>query len=219
MIEEDLSRPNLREHVYKILKKKIILREIKPGEKINEELLAKTLNISRTPIRETLFRLEHEGIVRIIPRRGAFVVSQSKEEIAELLYVREVLEGLTARMATENMDKNTLEKLRELKEKAQRIPIGTSSLKANQNLWQIWELNNLISVSMVIAQGALARKESRGAHFREDYPERSEEFNYHTLAHMPEFDKVTLGKRPIDMSIFEAKGEHCELFDYIERKY
>jgi DNA-binding GntR family transcriptional regulator len=113
MIEEDLSRPNLREHVYEILKKKIILREIKPGEKINEELLAKTLNVSRTPIRETLFRLEHEGIVRTIPRRGAFVVSQSKEEIVELLYVREALEGLTARMATKNMDRATLEKLRE----------------------------------------------------------------------------------------------------------
>jgi hypothetical protein len=36
---------------------------------------------------------------------------------------------------------------------------------------------------------------------------------------MPEFNKVTFGKRPIDMSIFEAKGERFELFDYIERKY
>ena len=112
-----------------------------------------------------------------------------------------------------------IEKLKELREKAQRIPIGTTSLKANQNLWQIWELNNLITASMVIAHGALARKESRGAHFREDYPERSAEFDYHTFVYMPEFDKITFGKRPIDMSIFEAKGEHFELFDYIERKY
>ena len=99
------------------------------------------------------------------------------------------------------------------------IKIGITSLQTNQDLWQIWELNNLITVSMVIAQGALARKESRGAHFREDYPERRNEFNYHTLVWMPEFDKVTLGKRPIDISIFESKGERYELFDYIERKY
>ncbi len=112
-----------------------------------------------------------------------------------------------------------IERLKELKEKATRIPAGTTSLRANQNLWQVWELNNLITVSMVIAQGALARKESRGGHYREDYPERSDEFNYHTLVYMPEFGEITFDKRPIDMSLFEAQGEHYELFDYIERKY
>jgi succinate dehydrogenase / fumarate reductase flavoprotein subunit len=112
-----------------------------------------------------------------------------------------------------------IEQLKELKEKATHIPVGTTSLRANQNLWQVWELNNLITVSMVIAQGALARKESRGAHYREDYPERSDEFNHHTLVYMPEFGEITFDKRSIDMSIFEAQGEHYELFDYIERKY
>ena len=112
-----------------------------------------------------------------------------------------------------------IEKLTELKEKATRIPPGTASLRANQNLWQIWELNNLLTVSMTIAQGALARKESRGGHYREDYPVRSNEFNYHTLVYMPEFGKITFDKRPIDMSIFDAQGERYELFDYIERKY
>ena len=112
-----------------------------------------------------------------------------------------------------------IEQLKELKEKAIHIPAGTASLRANQNLWQVWELNNLITVSMVIAQGASARKESRGGHYREDYPERSDEFNYHTLVYMPEFDEITFDKRPIDRSIFEDQGEHYELFDYIERKY
>ena len=120
---------------------------------------------------------------------------------------------------TEESLVEAIESLRELKERAMHIPIGTTSLKANQDLWQIWELNNLIAVSMVIAQGALIRKESRGGHFREDYPERSNEFNYHTLVSMPEFNKLTFGKRPIDMSMFEAKGERFELFDYIKREY
>ena len=89
----------------------------------------------------------------------------------------------------------------------------------NQELLQFWELDHLLDISMVIVHSALARKESRGAHNREDYPQRSTEFHYHTLAYMPEYGKVTLGKRPIDMSIFETKGEHYEKFGLIERKY
>jgi succinate dehydrogenase / fumarate reductase flavoprotein subunit len=151
---------------------------------------------------------------------STYLSSQGKESFAQ---IRDALRGLMMEKVgifrTEKHLLEAIEKLKELKEKAKHIPIGTTSLKANQNLWQIWELNNLITVSMVIAQGALARRESRGAHFREDYPERSAEFDYHTLVYMPEFDKTTLGKRPIDLSIFEAKGERFELFDYIERKY
>ena len=89
----------------------------------------------------------------------------------------------------------------------------------NQDLIQLWELGHLLDVSMVIARGALARKESRGAHCREDYPERSPEFQYHTLAYMTEFGEVILGRRPIDMSLFEARGEHYERFGIIERRY
>ena len=96
-MEQVLQHINLRDQVYDILKRRIIFREIESGKKINEEELAQALGVSRTPIRETLVRLEHEGIVKIIPRRGAFVVSQSIEKVIDLLQVREVLEGLVAR--------------------------------------------------------------------------------------------------------------------------
>ena len=110
-MEELLERHNLRDQVYDILKRRIILREIRPGKKINEEELAESLGVSRTPIRETLLRLEHEGIVEIIPRRGAFVVSQSNKKVIDLLHVREVLEGLVARLATENMNQELMDRL------------------------------------------------------------------------------------------------------------
>jgi succinate dehydrogenase / fumarate reductase flavoprotein subunit len=151
---------------------------------------------------------------------STFINSQGTESYAQIRdSLRTLMQEKVGIFRTEQPLIEAMDQLKELKEKATHIPAGTASLRANQNLWQVWELNNLITVSMVIAQGALARKESRGAHYREDYPERSDEFNHHTLAYMPEFGQVTFGKRPIDMSIFEARGERYELFDYIERKY
>ncbi|MCP4576190.1 MAG: GntR family transcriptional regulator [Deltaproteobacteria bacterium] len=116
-MEQLPERTNLRDQVYDILKKRIIFRKIKSGKKINEEELAKALGVSRTPIRETLLRLEHEGIVKIIPRRGAFVVSQSDAKVTDLLQVREVLEGLVARLATKNMKNGLLDRLKHSLEK------------------------------------------------------------------------------------------------------
>lgn len=111
-VEKLVESPNLRERVYEILKKSIILQEIPLGEKIDEEFLANRFGVSRTPIRESLCRLENEGIVKIIPRRGAFVVKHSKERIIEILLIREVLEGLAVRLAADNMDEATINEIK-----------------------------------------------------------------------------------------------------------
>ena len=109
--------PNLRERVYQALKEMIIIQEIPPGEKLDEDSLASQLGVSRTPVRESLYRLENEGIVKIIPRRGAFIVKHSKESINEILSVREVLEGLSAREAASHITDAALEVLESLSEK------------------------------------------------------------------------------------------------------
>jgi DNA-binding GntR family transcriptional regulator len=106
--------PNLRERVYEIIKRTIIFQEIPQGEKIDEENLAKQLGVSRTPIRESLFRLEKEGIIKIIPRRGAFVVKHSKESIIEILLVREVLEGLATRLAVDHINPQAIDTMKSL---------------------------------------------------------------------------------------------------------
>jgi succinate dehydrogenase / fumarate reductase flavoprotein subunit len=156
----------------------------------------------------------------VFNRFSTYLNSQGKESYARIRdTLRNLMQEKVGIFREEKSLLEAIEKLKELKEQSTHIPIGSTSLKTNQNLWQIWELNNLIAVSMVIAQGALARKESRGGHYREDYPARSDEFNHHTLAYMPEFGQITFGERPIDMSIFKARGEHYQLFDYIERKY
>lgn len=113
-----------------------------------------------------------------------------------------------------------IEKLKELKERANKIEVKTKNLVINQELLNVWELHNLIDVSMAIAASALGRKESRGAHFRLDFPVRKDEFNYHTLCWMDDKMNCRLGKRPIDMSIYESqKGEVKKKFGMIERKY
>jgi succinate dehydrogenase / fumarate reductase flavoprotein subunit len=105
------------------------------------------------------------------------------------------------------------------KERAGEAAISTKSLRMNQELLERWELDNLLDNAMVITQGALMRTESRGAHFREDYPGRSDAFQFHTLVSTTEFGKVSFGKRSIDMSLHESKGEHCEQFRVMPRKY
>ena len=112
-----------------------------------------------------------------------------------------------------------IEALKAFKERADNTALSGKSLRMNQELVQRWELDNLLSVSMVIAHAALNRKESRGAHFREDFPERKDEFNHHTLASMEEYGTIELGKRAVDMSIYEAGGENCEKFGIIPRTY
>ena len=121
-MKKTVDSTNLRDQTYDIIKNMIILREIEPGKKINEEHIAKEIQVSRTPIREALCRLENEGIVKIIPRRGAFVSDLTETNVREVLLIREVLEGLVARLATENMDQKALERLRNALEKVSAIP-------------------------------------------------------------------------------------------------
>lgn len=93
----------LKDRVYDALKTAISSMDIYADEdtlKLDERRLAEELGVSRTPIREALSRLEQEGLVQNIPRRGAFVVRKTKKEILEIVCVWCALEGLAARMAT-----------------------------------------------------------------------------------------------------------------------
>lgn len=107
----------------------------------------------------------------------------------------------------------------ELWEEAKKIRIGTRTLQMNQELVERWELDNLLTSAMLIAQGALHRKESRGGHFRDDFPVRRPEFDAHTLIYMEKFGEVSFSTRPVDMSLYREGGPHAEKFAMIERSY
>ena len=94
--------PGLRDLAYKALKRTITSLNIydHPGElRLDERQLSKELGVSRTPIREALSILEHQGFVRCKPRRGVFVVKKSKDEITDMVYACASLESMAVRLA------------------------------------------------------------------------------------------------------------------------
>jgi DNA-binding GntR family transcriptional regulator len=109
---ERFKRKPLRLEVYEFLKGAIIRGELKPGQRLNEIELGQHLGISRTPIRETLMKLEHEGIVSIDPGKGAVVARLSKVDLEEIYPIVAVLEGLAARLSTSHLNRSDLVRMK-----------------------------------------------------------------------------------------------------------
>lgn len=103
---------NLDQKAYQILKGFIIERQLLPGDKIPQEKLAEDLGISRTPLVNALKLLEQDKLVQSIPRRGFFVRHFNKREMISIFELREVLEGLAARRAAENITGKQIDQLR-----------------------------------------------------------------------------------------------------------
>ncbi|NDZ18578.1 hypothetical protein C7T35_08375 [Variovorax sp. WS11] len=107
-------QPLSAEQVCDRIRAAILSGELKPGSKLTEQDLAAELEVSRTPIREAIRQLEVERLVRRTPFVGVTVTQLRPEEVIELLDIREVLEGLVARLATRNMDIHHLQRLKKL---------------------------------------------------------------------------------------------------------
>jgi DNA-binding GntR family transcriptional regulator len=101
----------VRERVYEHIKTAILSGHLNPGEKLTEEHLAKTLGVSRTPVREALHKLESEGLIKTRKKRGFVVSKDSREEVEELFELRSILEGYTLRIISESVSEETLRRL------------------------------------------------------------------------------------------------------------
>ena len=95
--------------LYEKLKLMILDGELAGGEPLVERPLAERLGVSRTPVRETIFRLEREGLVRVIEGKGAFVASYTIEDMIEIYQMREGLEPLAARLACSHVADDDLD--------------------------------------------------------------------------------------------------------------
>ncbi|MDG4864320.1 GntR family transcriptional regulator, partial [Streptomyces sp. T-3] len=106
------QRGSLRDRAYETLRRRIIEAQLQPGQRLVERDLAAELEVSRIPLREALRRLEADGLVLLVPHRGALVAPFTPTDVRDLFDVRESLESLAARLAAERADAEGLERLR-----------------------------------------------------------------------------------------------------------
>ena len=101
---------SLKSKAYENIKLQIVRGNLKPGERLLEERLSKVMNISRAPIREAFNRLEKEGFVTIIPRKGARVSKITAQVIEDIFEIRESLESLAVKKSIGKISIEKLEK-------------------------------------------------------------------------------------------------------------
>ncbi len=116
----ELDRNTLENQIYKELKNRIVSVQILPGQMISENEMANKFSVSRTPIRQAFFRLSVDGLLEIMPQRGALVSFISKRKVREAQRIREVLELEAFTEAAGKWDKTALESIT-LLEKAEML--------------------------------------------------------------------------------------------------
>ncbi|NKB77316.1 MAG: FCD domain-containing protein [Gammaproteobacteria bacterium] len=165
------ASPVLKSRVYDALREAIAEMDIYSGHeppRLDERKLAEDLGVSRTPIREAINRLEQEGLVVSYPRRGAFVVRKTKSEILEIISVWAALEGMAAKMVTENASDAEIHSMRKLfatfdgsnEAKAHIDEYSHTNIAFHQRLMQLSKCQLLIDIadSLFVHMRAIRRK-------------------------------------------------------------
>jgi DNA-binding GntR family transcriptional regulator len=115
----------LADAVYADLRRALVAGDFDPGEPLTEADLCRRFAVSRTPIRAALAKLERDHLVRVVPKKGAFVRTLSHAEIGELYQLREALEALAVRLAAPRVERAELEdferRFRELRARRARL--------------------------------------------------------------------------------------------------
>ncbi len=122
----------LRELVLDAIREAIIDGSLKPRERLMEIQLAEELGVSRTPIREALRKLELEGFIVMVPRKGAYVADISFKDIADVYEIRAALEGLAASLAAERITDEELDEM-------ERCLVGKAEAIANHDMEKLVE--------------------------------------------------------------------------------
>lgn len=112
--KEIIDKYSLRGRVFNTLRDKILSGDYRENEELKENTIATELGVSRTPVREALRQLELEGLVSIVPNKGASVTGITSKDIHDIYMIRSYLEGLCAKWACENITNVQIEALEEV---------------------------------------------------------------------------------------------------------
>ena len=136
---------NQKEMAYQKIRDKIIGGVLKPGQPITEETLSAQLNMSRTPIREALIRLQSEDLISIIERKGAIVNEITPRDVVEIFQIRLLVEPYAAKVCVEFVDQTVLKKIKAyLGKLVKSKPSKQSLLKTDKGLNEIDDLHNIV---------------------------------------------------------------------------
>jgi len=114
----------LSEKAYRLIKEKVVTLELPPSAVIDEHILMQELDLGRTPIREALQRLDSEGLVNIVPRRGTFVNDISVTDLQKIFELRIVLEGFCARLAAQRITNEQLKRMERVLQDLEQLQDG-----------------------------------------------------------------------------------------------
>lgn len=149
--DHDLTAETLPSKIYRILREAIIKGQLQPGERLVQDELAKTLNVSRMPIREAIKQLAAEGYVTVEPHKGAVVKQFTIHELEEIYFLRAKFEPMAAAESLKIMSPQLVTQLRELNEKMKKTDDTDEYVQLNIQFHHLlikdcpWgKLNNII---------------------------------------------------------------------------
>ncbi len=111
--QEVTDKYSLRGRVFHKLRDDILSGKYKDHEELKEVAIGEEMGVSRTPVREAFRQLELEGLIQIIPNKGAYVTGITEKDVKDIYMIRSKLEGLCARWATEHITKEQMEMMEE----------------------------------------------------------------------------------------------------------
>ncbi|MCI5517343.1 MAG: GntR family transcriptional regulator [Roseburia sp.] len=195
MAEDNYS---LGSRVFHKIREGILSGKYAANEELKEKNIGDELGVSRTPVREALRQLELEGLVSIIPNKGAYVVGLSKKDIRDIYEMRSLLEGLCAKWAAVNV---TEEQLNELEEN-----IFLSEFHAGKQNWeQMVELDNRFHEILYLASGSKELK-----HILTDYHQYVQRVRKVTLAEAKRVQESTEEHKVIVEALKKHDPEKAE---------
>ncbi len=111
--EEVTDKYSLRGRVFHKLRDDILNGKYKENDELREVAIGEELGVSRTPVREAFRQLELEGLIRIVPNKGAYVTGITSKDVADIYMIRALLEGLCAKWATEHISEEQMQEMEE----------------------------------------------------------------------------------------------------------